>query len=452
MQEEVMQGNKRLNRFFLIFNFSWLVVSIVSLAYSAIETFIEHPGYLHDWHALVISLLSLLVLAFFGALPFLSLKRRDHMKWPPARSFALPYWAGIFLTVTLLTVLDNNFVWAYFVVMGLTFAIFDGKVSPALVALLFLAYCWFLGWLSWPFTGDHLSAIFGMSITFASISLMSITIQRLISERMGREHLLQQLTRSNEELEEAHHRLAESALQEQELAVLRERTRLAREMHDTLGHALVLVSVKLEVAQRLREVDTARCAQELEDTKEIVRSSMNELRASIANLRSPALEREPACRALSRYAREMAQRADLRVSYDLHPDIEGLPEETEETLWKVGQEALANIEKHARARNILLHISRQNGQIILKISDDGVGLPADLCQQGQANSYQSPGGHYGLSGMLERVKNVQGHLCIDTEPGQGTSIEVTLPLVEEPSPALSPVSVSRTPILAPCSE
>jgi signal transduction histidine kinase len=250
--------------------------------------------------------------------------------------------------------------------------------------------------------------------------------------------LLQQLTRTNEELEAAHRRLAESAIQEQELAVLRERTRLAREMHDTLGHALVLVSVKLEAAQRLRERDPLRCDQELETTKEIVRSSMKELRASIANLRSPALEREPACRALSRYAREMAQRCDLHMAYDLHPDIEGLPEVVEDALWKVGQEALANIEKHAQARNVLLHISRQDGQIFLKIEDDGVGLPENLCRKKEDSiSYESPSGHYGLSGILERVKNAQGRLSIHPGNTRGTIVEVMLPLVETPLPAPS---------------
>jgi signal transduction histidine kinase len=136
----------------------------------------------------------------------------------------------------------------------------------------------------------------------------------------------------------------------------------------------------------------------------------------------------------------MARRNDVRVSYDLHPDIEGLPETVEETLWKVGMEALANIEKHAQARNVLLHIKRENGQIRMKITDDGVGLPEDLCEKHQAaaDRYQSPAGHYGLSGMQERVKNAQGQLHIHTRSKEGTTIEVILPLVEAPSVALVP--------------
>jgi signal transduction histidine kinase len=330
--------------------------------------------------------------------------------------------------------LDQNFVWSYFIVLGLTFSLFQRRLMLTLAVVIFLSYCGFLDFLTWPLTKVNWGDLLGNAITFFSLTIVCLTIQYLIGEREERNCLMRKLSQTNTELEEAHHRLEETATQEQELAVLRERTRLAREMHDTLGHALVLISVKLEAAQRLRERDPQRCDQELEASKEIVRESMRELRASIANLRSPSLEREPACRALSRYAREMAQRAELRVSYDLHPDIEGLPESVEEALWKVGQEALANIEKHAQAQNVLLHISRQPGHVFLKIVDDGVGLPADLCQHAEENdaSYESPAGHYGLSGMLERVKNAQGQLAIAANGNHGTSVEVTLPLVEAP--------------------
>lgn len=437
MQEELDRQNERSRRFFQIFNFGWLVVSVVSLTYSATATFSAHPDYLHEWRAPVIFTLMFLVIAFFGILPVYMRKRAQGLaseQWPPSLTFSLPYWTSLYLVVTALSILDNSFAWSYFVVLGLTFATFNGKSVIALTALIFLGYCWFAGLLGWPLSGSNLGATLGILITFTSITLMCVTIQHLTRERHERDCVLRELARSNAELEEAHRRLAETTAQEQELAVLRERTRLAREMHDTLGHALVLVSVKLEAAQRLRERDPQRCDQELEATKEIVRDSMKELRASIANLRSPALEREPACRALSRYAREMAQRSGLRISYDLHPDIEGLPETVEETLWKVGQEALTNIEKHAQARNVLLHISRQDGQIFMKIEDDGVGLPPGLCQQHAEDkaSYESPAGHYGLNGMLERVKNARGQFSIRPNKDHGLAVEVILPLVETP--------------------
>jgi len=215
-------------------------------------------------------------------------------------------------------------------------------------------------------------------------------------------------------------------------------------VHDTLGHALVLISVKLEVVQRLHERDAVRFEHELETTKEIVRDTMKELRASISALRSPALEREPACRAISRYAQEMAQRAGLHVSYDLHPDIEGLPEQVEETLWKVGQEALTNVEKHARASNVVLHISRHDTHVLMRIQDDGVGLPREILRFTQDDNHITHGagkvteGHYGLSGMFERVESIGGRISLrpssadehNSPKPRGTTIEVELPLVE----------------------
>lgn len=447
MQQEIERLDSRFKRFFLFFNLGWIFVSLCSLLFSIIGAVETHPAYLHEWRGLAMLVLSLCIPGIF-ALLILSGQRRGkkNESWPPPLSRSLTFWGSLYTITTLLNLLDNNFVWSYFTVLGITYSVFQKKQIIPLIILIFLSYCYFLGIFTWPLTQDALIAMAGNGLTFLSLTIICVSIQYLIGERFERRRLYQELAHANEELAAAHQRLAESATQEQELAVLRERTRLAREMHDTLGHALVLVSVKLEAAQRLRELDSQRCDRELEATKEIVRSSMKELRASIANLRSPALEREPACRALSRYAREMAQRGDLRVTYDLHPDIEGLPEMVEDTLWKVGQEALANIEKHARARNVLLHISREHSQIFLKIADDGIGIPAHLCenQQEYTTSYQSPSDHYGLSGMQERVKNAQGHLCIHSNSEQGTTIEVRLPLVEHPSVATSAEPAPRT--------
>lgn len=435
VEREIERLDRRSQRFFRLFNLGWMAVSLASLIFSALNAFKNHPAYLHQWQGVAIVGLMAGVLS-----PFMWFtlggqnKHHKHTTWPRPLAISLPYWGSFYIALTLLNILDRNFVWCYFIAVGVSFSFFQGWLLIALVFLVFLSYSNFLGILAWPLTHMQWGELSGNGLTFASLTIICLSIQHLMSERHARSCLLQQLSRTNEKLEEAHRQLAESAAREQELAVLRERTRLAREMHDTLGHALVLVSVKLEAAQRLRERDARRCAQEIEESKEIIRESMKELRASIANLRSPVLEREPACRALSRYARELARRANLRVSYDLHPNIEGLPEAIEETLWRVGQEALANIEKHAQAQNVLLHISRQDSQIFLKIVDDGLGLPANLCQNQQ--SYASPPGHYGLSGMWERVNNIHGHLRIHGNNDRGTVVEVTLPLVEEPlSPA-----------------
>jgi len=416
--------------------FSWWVqgwlaiatVSVFSIDYGVLRS---RPYLLHEWRGITIIILSLIILIAYG----LALgKQRTATTWPPPLLPSLAFFTGMYGAVVLLTFIDTTFAWDFYVVLGIIFSRFAGRRMLILVTILIVSLCIFGKTVTWPFDIGQLSAIIGISISFFAPAISSLFIQKLIGERYMRNRLLAELTQAHNQLAEAHQRLADTAAQEQELAVLRERNRLAREMHDTLGHALVLVTVKLEVAQKLRERDPARSNRELAATQTIVRESMNELRASIANLRSPALEHEPACRALNRSAREMAQRTGVHVTYDLQPDIEGLPEQIEETLWKVGQEAITNIEKHANANNVLLHVSRCDSHILLRLEDDGIGLPHDFCQRkanGQA-AYTSPEGHYGLSGMTERVERVGGILHVKAGAEHGTIVEVELPLVEAP--------------------
>ena len=434
IQIDVARENQRLQSRFKAMNFMWAGISLLSIVLSSYFTFSNHPGYVHDWHAPAIILLTTLTLTMYSTAIFSRIIFKQGENWPPPFRRALIYWCCLAFSITLLALIDANFTYSYFIALGLCFALFPSRVVIVISAVTFFFFCLIQGFFLPPFTPDKLGIFGSIGITFLSMTLVSLWIQHLIYERYARNDLLEQLSRANAELQEAHRRLAASAAQEQELAVLRERTRLAREMHDTLGHALVLISIKLEAAQRLRERDPQRSDRELESTKEIARGTMNELRASIANLRSPALEREPACRAISRYAREMAIRAGLQVEYDLHPDIDALPERVEETLWKVGQEALTNIEKHAHAQQVLLHISRLDSRVVLCIADDGVGLPPDLCERHENGDVTcaGPQGHYGISGMVERVESAGGRISIRPGKTRGTTIEVELPLVEAP--------------------
>ncbi|HZU68023.1 MAG TPA: sensor histidine kinase [Ktedonobacteraceae bacterium] len=434
MQLDIEKSNERFQRLFQSFNLLWVIISAISITFATYSVFINKPAYLHDWRGIAIIALALFIMVIYAFGLYSRFVFRVQDQWPPAFHRAFACWFSVYVGVLLLSTIDAAFSWCFFIVMGISFALFNAPRLLLFVSIIFITLSAFQGLLSWPLAGDNLGSLFGLGLAFFSMTVSCMFMQHLIGGWHERNDLLAKISCANRELEEAHRQLAESAAQEQELAVLRERTRLAREMHDTLGHALALVSVKLEIAQRLRERDPERCDRELEATREIVRNSMNELRASIANLRSPALEREPACRAISRYAREMAQRAGLRVSYDLHPGVEGLPEAIEETLWKMGQEALANIEKHAQASNVLLHISRQNGSIVMRIQDDGIGLPEALyrLQEDGDMTCTSPEGHFGLSGMRERVENCGGHLHLYPAEDHGTVVEVELPLVEAP--------------------
>jgi signal transduction histidine kinase len=412
---------RRWNRF-------WLVFSIISVS---IAPFYVLPTIHTIFQRILIIILSLgIIVVQFAAteLRYIYIDKVAHnAQWPPPRFFAWSLWLASFIMVAILTRFNIYFGWDFYTTFGLTFALFEAPLLFLHVIIIFIIFSFTTGLLAPPFDWSNVGALVGIGFSFIGSAGISAMIQYLISERYERNRLLRELTASHAELEDAHHQLAESAVQEQELAVLRERTRFAREMHDTLGHALVLLSVKLEAAQRLRNRDSERCGRELEEMKEIVRSSMHELRISIANLRSPTLEKEPAYRALCRQAREISRRTGWHVTYELGSDIEGLPEEVEEILWKVGQEALVNIEKHAQAENVTLHIQCVDGNVILRILDDGCGIPQALCE-----SMTSPKNHYGINGMVERVANLNGKLTLQPAPERGTLVEVCLPLIEKP--------------------
>ena len=412
----------------------WLAITTILTVSTDYNVLHANPNLLHDWRGAAILVLSLIMLIVYGVVI-----AKKGVSWPPSLLSSLVAFTALYSAVFLLSLINKNFVWDFYIVLGSVLSRFARRRLLLLVTILFVTFCIFGGIISWPFDWSQISGLFGIGISFFGTAASAIVVQNMISERYQRNRLLAELMQAHQELARAHQKLAENAAQEQELAVLRERNRLAREMHDTLGHALVLVTVKLEVAQKLRERDPERSNRELEATQSIVRESMNELRASIANLRSPALEHEPACRALSRSVREMAHRTGMHVTYDLQPDIEGLPEQVEETLWKVGQEAIANIEKHAHASHVILHISRYNGSISMRVEDDGVGLPDDFCQHkanGQ-NAYASPAGHYGLSGMTERVERVGGSIHLKPGTRCGTVVEIILPLVAAPLQSVS---------------
>lgn len=387
---------------------------------------LSNQEYMHNWRGFAIIALSALAFLVYAAQYRMSIK----FNWPPPFPYSVALWVSMYLIVTLLALINPYFSWDLYVLFALGFGLFEGAYLWFAVSIMSLTLFAFQGILVWPLNSDALVSIAGQALTLFTVTGFNSLFQNLVRERFERNSLFQQLTQTNSELEEAHQQLAQSVVQEQELAILRERTRLAREMHDTIGHALVLISVKLEAAQRLRERDPERCDREMDSTKQIARETMTALRASIANLRSPTLEHEPIGQALARATTELAQRAGLHVEYTFEDTIDRLPETLEEALWKVCQEAFANIEKHAHARQIHIYISQRDQNLVLHISDDGVGLPPTLCQTQPDGRqiYSSPKGHYGLRGMRERIESIGGHLMLRSTQGEGTIIEAELPL------------------------
>ena len=150
---------------------------------------------------------------------------------------------------------------------------------------------------------------------------------------------------------------------------------------------------------------------------------MAELRRSLADLRAPLTDHHDLPAALERLAGELRARTHLDLSYSapaaLRAEGAALPPAVTESLWRVAREALSNVERHAAAGSAELTLERQNGAIILRVADDGSGIaPADLARAG----------HYGITGMRERVEALGGTLRVGPRPGGGTLVEARVPV------------------------
>ena len=194
------------------------------------------------------------------------------------------------------------------------------------------------------------------------------------------------------ELQQAHEQLQEYALQAEEMAVVEERNRLAREMHDTLGHRLTVASVQLEAAQRLCPTDAQRAENLVGTVREQVRGALGELRATVATLRSPVEADLQLLSALGRMIDHLEKATGLTVHRVLPEEMPPLPDGHRLALYRAAQEALTNIQKHAGAGQVWLVLASSAEAITLLVSDDGKGVTEYTEETG-----------FGLRGLRERA-------------------------------------------------
>ncbi|HTS16482.1 MAG TPA: sensor histidine kinase [Verrucomicrobiae bacterium] len=254
--------------------------------------------------------------------------------------------------------------------------------------------------------------VFHISL-FVSWMAMGLFIKQVASISEGRADLIVELESAKQELKLARDR-------EVEYATLRERERLARDLHDNLGHALVTLTVQLEAVQRLLSVDPARATQLLEEMKTLSRSSTDALRRSLDNLRAPALGDNSLTRTLESACADVGRRTGLKIDCQIAAGADALPHAVSEALWRVAQEGLTNVERHARAKRAAVRLDLPPHLAVLRVTDDGIGLPPDA---------ESKPGHYGLRGLREHINGVGGTFSLTTAPPQGTVIEARVPLI-----------------------
>ncbi len=206
--------------------------------------------------------------------------------------------------------------------------------------------------------------------------------------------------------------------QAQELASLQERQRLARELHDSVSQVLYGIGLGAHTAQEALDCDLEQAKASLEYVISLTEAGLAEMRALIFELRPESLEVEGLVAALTKQVAVLQTRYQMHVdvSLDTEPD---LSLELKHTLYRIAQEALHNIIKHARASTVLLQLAQQDNTVSLQVCDNGRGFdPADPCP-----------GHFGVSSMRERALKMGGTFTIESAPEQGTAIDVRIPVV-----------------------
>ena len=205
-----------------------------------------------------------------------------------------------------------------------------------------------------------------------------------------------------------------------ETGALEERNRLAREIHDTLAQGLAAISLQLETADALLENQAApeRIRPCIERALSLARQNLDEARRSVLDLRAASLEGRSLPEALERLAAQINEQGRVRIETRLEGAAQPLPGRVEAGLYRVAQEALENIARHAQAQRAVLRLRVDADQATLEIIDDGQGFEPG----------SNPPERFGLVGMNERIHLLGGWMEVKSSPGAGTAIRAWIPL------------------------
>jgi len=209
------------------------------------------------------------------------------------------------------------------------------------------------------------------------------------------------------------------------VGAVEERSRLARELHDTLAQGLTAVALQLESADALLDSDAERKRIQAAVRKalRLTRANLEETRRSVQDLRAAPLEGKTLAEALTALASDRNHPSAPKIRCDIAGESRPLSVRIENGIYRIAQEALTNALRHAAAKHILLRLETVPQHIRLLVEDDGQGFETDRC-----DSPHGPLGHYGLVGMNERARLLGGELRLESGPDEGTRIVVDIPL------------------------
>jgi signal transduction histidine kinase len=290
-----------------------------------------------------------------------------------------------------------------------------------LSAALAMAAALLAGWIGllWlkggdPYDLNNLTLV-GLGMIFSIV--FSLANLRAIQERRRAEGLLHELRSVNAELTAARER-------EKELAAADERMRVARDIHDGLGHHLTVLNVQLQAAAKLIERDPGRAAAALAICREEAHAALDEVRQSVAALRRSPLDGRSLDEALALLIGDFERRSGVQARYQIQGAAVPLTPVATTTLFRAAQEGLTNAQKHAQAQAVAVTLSFDPTNVRLSVRDDG----APAAQPGFSAAVSAPVSGFGLAGLRERAQQLGGGLQAGPVATGGFLLELSMPI------------------------
>ncbi|MGD1901398.1 MAG: sensor histidine kinase [Geitlerinemataceae cyanobacterium] len=291
--------------------------------------------------------------------------------------------------------------WGRLAVTGVTFALFLGMTQTRLYEL----------GRAFPVrrSGRIAAQIIGIRLNLALMFLLVVVfllllMNALLSERKRRE-----------ELRQANRKLRKSAAKIEQLAMNQERTRIARELHDSLGHSLTGLNIQLEGALKLWDANPEQARAFVSQAKVMGSTALQETRQAVATLRQPSQAQQGLADAIAPLLEQLQQTTG--VTPDVLVDCPPLPESLKLTTYRIVQEALTNVCKYAQASSVSIAIQSAADALHITVRDDGIGFRPEDNATG-----------FGLRGIQERAAAEGGRVQLATAPGEGCTLRVYLPL------------------------
>jgi signal transduction histidine kinase len=326
-------------------------------------------------------------------------------------------WLGAELVLSLFIVLEQgNLVRStliYLLPTSRVFFMFGVRLGLVMSLSVWIAYGLNVGLSLWPDRIDELPNYMTFLVApYIAAVVLTVATLRQAADNQRLQALYDALTHAHAELQALHQ-------QAREAAVTQERNRLAREIHDSLAHYLTVINLQLEAAEKLGGDQPTRALEQVRRARRLALECLQEVRRSVAALRAASLEELSLPRALAKLVTDFTDTTGIQVHLDVQvPEAMHLASETTMALYRVAQEGLTNVQRHAQATSVNLSLAAADGHVTLTLQDDGIG-PA-LAANGDH-------GGFGLLGLRERVELLGGDLIFGPGSVRGARLAVTVP-------------------------